>query len=107
MRQAFFRIMLFALILCAAPALAGVIRVDVNSYRLDGGKPVPGPWEIAEKLATADDVAIVVMEPQATPFMVQSMLQLLETLKVPTVLTKSADYKAFVDRGLLTSAPAP
>jgi hypothetical protein len=97
-----------ALCLCLpARVPAGVIYIDVNSYRLDGGPRISGPWEIAEKLAVAHDVAIIVMDSKATQTMIQGMLQLLETLKIPTLLTKEADYKALVDRGVIRPTTTP
>ena len=35
----------------AAPARAGVVAIENDAYSLDGGRPVTGAWEIAEKLA--------------------------------------------------------
>ena len=93
--------LLAALLSLPCPAPAGVIRVDVGTYRLDDGPAVEGAWEIAEKLAVSKEAAIVVMEKSSTMTMVQNMLQLLETLKVPTVFTKRADYDVLVDRGVL------
>lgn len=91
-----------ALVLLApGPAPAGVIVVSGDTYRLDDGKPVTGAWEIAEKLAYDKDAAIVVTEPQSAPAAVQTMLQLLQTLKVPTVLTRKADFEILLKRGVL------
>lgn len=103
------RIALLLAILLAVPipAPAGVIAVDRSTYRLDGGKPVTGMWEIAERIAYAKDVAIVVMEPASSALAVQDLLQLLETLKVPTVLLKRTDYKTLVDRGVLKPTTTP
>jgi len=94
--------------LFSTPAIApaGVISVDVDAYRLDGGQPVTGPWEIAEKLAVAKDVAIVVMDQKASSDRLQTLLQLLETLKVPTLFTKKADYKILLDRGVIQPTAA-
>jgi len=86
---------------------AGVILVEGNTYRLDNDKPVTGMWDIAEKLAYTKDVAIVVVAPNADATQVQSMLQLLGTLKVPTVLTQKADYELLRKRGVLRPTTAP
>lgn len=98
-------------LLCAlalgATALAGVIDVEGDAYRLDGGRPVTGAWEVAEKIAVAKDTAIVVMGKNAKPSAVQNMLQLLESLRVPTVLTKKVDYTPLVERGVLRPTPTP
>jgi hypothetical protein len=99
--------MLAAPLLLAKPAPAGVIEIGPQTYRLDGGKPVTGMWEIAERLAYAKDTAIVVVDPKASANQVQPLLQLLETLKVPTVLTKKADYKILLDRGVLRPTTTP
>lgn len=96
---------LFAtLLLLPATGLAGVIAVVGDTYSLDGGRPDTGVWEIAEKLAVARDVAIVVVDKNVSSTTVQILLQLLETLKIPTLLTKKADYKVFVDRGIVKPA---
>ncbi|EHJ46318.1 hypothetical protein DFW101_0301 [Solidesulfovibrio carbinoliphilus subsp. oakridgensis] len=97
---------LFALAL-RATALAGVIDVEGDAYRLDGGRPVTGAWEVAEKIAVAKDAAIVVMGKNAKPSAVQNILQLLENLHVPTLLTKKADYKPLVERGVLKPTRTP
>ena len=47
------------------------------------------------------------MEPTTTASAVQDLLQLLENLKVPTVLLKRADYKALVERGVLKPTTTP
>jgi hypothetical protein len=60
-------LLLAILLTLPLPARAGVIAVERSTYRLDGGKPVTGMWEIAERIAYAKDVAIVVMEPTTTP----------------------------------------
>ena len=52
-----------ALVFCAAQARAGVIVIENDAYSLDGGRPVTGAWEIAEKLAVAKDAAVVVLGP--------------------------------------------
>jgi|GEM_PF-2958493 len=93
--------LLAAALLLPGPALSGVVHVDGDAYRLDDGPAVPGAWEIAEKLAVSKEAAIVVMERNSTMAMVQNMLQLLETLKVPTVFTKRVDYDVLTDRGVL------
>lgn len=90
-----------------ATALAGVIDVEGDAYRLDGGKAVTGAWEVAERIAVTGDAAIVVMGKNAKPSAVQNMLQLLESLHVPTLLTKKADYKALVDRGVVKPTRTP
>ncbi len=100
-------LLLAILLTLPLPARAGVIAVERSTYRLDGGKPVTGMWEIAERIAYAKDVAIVVMEPTTTATAVQDLLQLLEDLKVPTVLLKRADYKALVERGVLKPTTTP
>lgn len=94
-------------LLLPGTALAGVIDVDGDTYSLDGGKPVEGAWEIAEKIAVAKDVAIIVMGKNAKPTIVQTMLQLLESLHVPTLLIKKADFKALVERGVIKPTRAP
>ncbi|MFU2208104.1 hypothetical protein [Solidesulfovibrio sp. C21] len=99
--------LLTALALYAATAMAGVITVKDNTYSLDGGRPVTGAWEVAEKIAVGKDVAIVVMEEKANPTTIQIMLQLLESLHVPTLLTKRADYKPLVDRGVIKPTQTP
>ncbi|MGE4538625.1 MAG: hypothetical protein AB7D37_16260 [Desulfovibrio sp.] len=99
--------LLAALALCAATAMAGVITIRGNTYSLDGGRPVTGAWEVAEKIAVSKDVAIVVMEKKADPTTIQIMLQLLESLHVPTLLTKRADYKPLVDRGVIKPTQTP
>ncbi len=99
--------LLAAALLVPPAATAGVIAVDRDTYRLDGGKPVTGMWEIAERIAYAKDAAIVVMEPKSSATLVQNLLQLLEGLKVPTLLLKRADYQALVDRGVLRPTTTP
>jgi hypothetical protein len=99
--------LLVAVLLAPAMARAGVIWVDVDSYRLDGGKAVTGPWEIAERIAVAGDVAIIVMDEKSSQTTIQTMLQLLATLKVPTLLTKKNDYKALVERGVIKPTTTP
>jgi hypothetical protein len=96
-----------ALFLGAAPVLAGVVEIGPETYRLDNGKPVTGMWEIAEKLAYAKDAAIVVVDPKAPVSLVQPLLKLLETLKVPTALVKKADYKILLERGVLHPTTTP
>lgn len=93
----------------AVPTLSfgGVITVTGNTYSLDGGKPVTGPWEIAEQIAVSKDVAIVVMEKKANQTTIEIMLKLLESLHVPTVLTKKEDFKPLVDRGVLKPTRTP
>ena len=97
----------FCALALQSTALAGVIDVEGDAYRLDGGRPVTGAWEVAEKIAVARDAAVVVMGKNAKPSAVQNMLQLLENLHVPTLLTKKADYKPLVDRGVLRPTRTP
>lgn len=100
--------MLVAAALClAGPAWAGVVRIGPSAYRLDNGPAVTGMWEIAEKIAYAKDVAVVVVDPKAPASQVQPLLQLLESLKVPTVLTRQADYPELVKRGVLRPTTTP
>lgn len=86
---------------------AGVIVIQGNTYSLDGGQPMTGMWEIAEKIAYAKDAAIIVLSPDAAAGSVQSLLRLLESLKVPTILTKKNDYKYLVDHGVLRPTKTP
>ena len=88
-------------------APAGVISIRGDTYSLDGGPAVTGAWEIAEKVMLARDAAIVIMEPKTKPEVVQNMLSLLENLKVPTLLTKRADFKELVKRGILKPGRTP
>ncbi|WP_075356208.1 hypothetical protein, partial [Desulfovibrio sp. DV] len=92
--------LLLAALAFPARAPAAVIQVDVDSYRVNGGPPVTAAWEIAERLAVAKDVAIVVMDKKATKATVQSLMQILETLNVPTLFTKKGDYELLVKRGV-------
>ena len=96
-----------ALLWTAGPAWAGVIWIGPTTYRLDNGPAMTGMWEIAEKLAYTKDAAVVVVEPKAPSSLVQPMLQLLESLKVPTALIRQADYKALLDRGVLHPTTTP
>lgn len=105
--RAAFLISLAGLLLFPAVLQAGVIRIEGNTYRLNNERPVLGIWDIGEKLAYTKDVAIVVAAPDAAPRAVQSLLELLGTLKVPTVLTKKADYDQLVKRGVLRPSTAP
>lgn len=91
----------------AAPARAGVVAIENDAYSLDGGSPVTGAWEVAEKIAVARDVAVVVLGKNTRPATVQTLLQLLENLHVPTLFTKKADYKALRDRGVLNPTRTP
>ncbi len=88
-------------------ARAGVVRIKGNTYSLDGGRPVTGAWEVAEKIAVANDVAVVVLDSQASPVTIQTLLQLLENLHVPTLFTKQADYKALLARGVIKPTRTP
>jgi hypothetical protein len=98
---------LYLLLALPAASPAGVVTIRGATYSLDGGKPVTGAWELAEKIAVAKDAAILVMEPQADPTAIQIMLQLLESLHVPTLLTKQADFKPLVERGVLHPTKTP
>lgn len=91
----------------AGPARAAVIEVGVDSYKVNGGPPETAAWDLAERLAMAKDVAIVVMNPKANKGTVQILMQNLETLKIPTLFTKKADYDAFLKRGFIKPSPAP
>ena len=93
--------------LWAVPAWAGVVTIENDAYSLDGGRPVTGAWEIAEKIAEAKDTAVVVHGKNSRPATVQTLLQLLENLHVPTLFTKKADYKALRDRGVLNPTRTP
>jgi hypothetical protein len=95
------------LLLTAAPARSGVVTVENDAYSLDGGPAVTGAWEVAEKLAVARDVAVVVLGKNSRPSTVQTLLQLLENLHVPTAFTKKADYKALRERGVLVPTRTP
>lgn len=95
------------LLLAPAAAAAGVVAIGPKTYSLDGGQPVTGMWEIAEKLAYAKDVAVVVVDPSAPDSLVQPLLKLLQALQVPTLLTRQADYKIFLDRGVLRPTSVP
>lgn len=90
-----------------APALAGVVVVENDAYSLDGGRPVVGAWEVAEKIAVAHDTAVVVLGSNVKPATIQTMIQLLESLHVPTLLTKKADYKALLERGVVKPSRTP
>ena len=94
-------VLLAASLLWPAIARAGVIAITGETYSLDGGPPVSGSWELAEKIAVAGDVAIVVADKNVKPDTLQTLLQLLYSLKVPTLLAKKADYKILVDRGVV------
>ena len=98
---------LAAWLLAPGPALAGVVEIGPQTYRLDGGQPVTGMWEIAEKLSYAKDTAVVVVDPKAPVSLVQPLLKLLESLKVPTALVKKTDYKILIERGVLHPGPTP
>ncbi|MHC1787906.1 hypothetical protein [Solidesulfovibrio sp.] len=99
--------LLLAALLTPPEAPAAVIQVDVNTYRVNGGPPVTAAWEIAERLAVAKDVAIVVMDKKATKGTVQTLMQILETLNVPTLFTKKGDYEILLKRGVIKPAAAP
>jgi hypothetical protein len=94
-------------VLDIGPAAAAVIQVGVDSYRVNGAPPTTAAWEVAERLAVAKDVAIVVMDPKATKATVQTLMQNLETLKVPTLFTKKVDYEVLVKRGIVKPNTAP
>ena len=96
-----------ALAFCAAQAWAGVIVIENDAYSLDGGRPVTGAWEVAEKIAVAKDADVVVLGKNTRTATVQTLLQLLESLHVPTLFTKKADYKALRDRGVLNPTRTP
>ena len=97
----------FCLACLAGPARAAVIEVGVDAYKVNGGAPETAAWDVAERLAMAKDVAIVVMNPKANKGTVQILMQNLETLKIPTVFTKKADYDVLLKRGFIRPAPAP
>jgi hypothetical protein len=99
--------LLLVALLLPATVPAAVIQVDVDTYRVNGGPPVTAAWEIAERLSVAKDVAIVVMDKKATKATVQSLMQILETLNVPTLFTKKGDYEILLKRGVIKPAPAP
>ena len=46
------------------------------------------------------------MDQKASSDRLQTLLQLLETLKVPTLFTKKADYKILLDRGVIQPTAA-
>lgn len=100
-------LLLAAALLTPAPTPAAVIRVDVDTYRVNGGPPVTAAWDVAERIAVAKDVAIVVMDQKATKATVQTLMQLLETLNVPTLFTKKGDYDILVKRGVIKPSAAP
>ena len=96
-----------ALVCLAGPARAAVIEVGVDSYKVNGGAPETAAWDVAERLAMAKDVAIVVMNPKANKGTVQILMQNLETLKIPTLFTKKNDYDVLLKRGFIKPNPAP
>ena len=96
-----------ALAFLAGPARAAVIEVGVDAYKVNGGAPETAAWDVAERLAVAKDVAIVVMNPKANKGTVQVLMQNLETLKIPTLFTKKADYDVLLKRGFIKPNPAP
>ena len=98
--------LLLAALLVPAAAPAAVIQVDVDTYRVNGGPPVSAAWDIAERIAVAKDVAIVVMDKKATKATVQTLMQILESLNVPTLFTKKGDYEILLKRGFIKPAPA-
>lgn len=99
--------LLLAVLLAPVPSPAAVIQVDVDTYRVNGGPSVTAAWEIAERLAVTKDVAIVVMDKKATKGTVQTLMQILETLNVPTLFTKKGDYEILLKRGVIKPAAAP
>lgn len=99
--------LVFVFLCLAGPARAGVVWIGPTTYRLDKGPAVTGMWEIAEKLAYTKDVAVVVVDPKAPASQVQPLLQLLESLKVPTVLTRKNDYNLLLERGVLRPTVTP
>jgi len=88
-------------------ARAAVIEVGVDTYRINGGPAETAAWDVAERLAVAKDVAIVVTNPKANKGTVQVLMQNLETLKIPTLFTKKADYDVLLKRGFIRPNPAP
>jgi len=98
--------LLLAALLFPAAAPAAVIQVEVDAYRVNGGPPVAAAWDIAERLAVAKDVAIVVMDKKATKGTVQTLMQILESLNVPTLFTKKGDYEILLKRGFIQPSPA-
>ena len=91
----------------AGPARSAVIEVGVDAYKVNGAAPETAAWDVAERLAMAKDVAIVVMNPKAHKGTVQILMQNLETLKIPTLFTKKADYDVLLKRGFIKPNPAP
>lgn len=89
------------------PAQAAVIEVGVDAYKVNGGPAETAAWDVAERLAMAKDVAIVVMNPKANKGTVHILMQNLETLKIPTLFTKKADYDVLLKRGFIKPHPAP
>ena len=79
----------------------------MDAYKVNGGAPETAAWDVAERLAMAKDVAIVVMNPKANKGTVQVLMQNLETLKIPTLFTKKADYDVLLKRGFIKPTPAP
>jgi len=100
-------LILVCVLMAPAASGAGVIVVKGDTYSLDGGSPVTGMWEIAEKVAYAKDAAIIVLAPDAGASSVQALLRLLESLKVPTILTKKQDYNYLVAHGILHPSKTP
>ncbi|MFP5259177.1 MAG: hypothetical protein ACLGQH_09150 [Acidobacteriota bacterium] len=99
--------LLLSALLLPAPAPAAVIRVDGSAYRVNGGPPVTAAWDIAERLAVSKDTAIVVMDKKAGKTSVQTLIQILEALNVPTLFTKNEDYDILVKRGVIKPSAAP
>ncbi|QLA15319.1 hypothetical protein [Desulfolutivibrio sulfoxidireducens] len=96
-----------ALLLClaASPAHSGVIFVGQTQYRLENGRTFLGPWDVVEETIMAKEVAIVVMEERSDQRMVQTLLQTLESMNVPTLFTKIRDYKILKERGVIVPHP--
>jgi len=95
------------LALMASPAAASVVRVNETLYRLDDGRTFKAPWDLAQELIAAREPAIVVMEAKASKELLQLLLQTLESFNIPTLLTKTKDFKELVKRGVIVTKPAP
>ncbi len=91
--------------LAANPARGWVISVGQTQYRMEDGRKFLGPWDVAEETIMAKEVAIVVMEDRADQRMVQTLLQTLESLEVPTLFTKARDFKVLKERGVIVPHP--
>lgn len=99
--------LLLAALLLPAVSPAAVIRVEGTAYRVNGGPPVTAAWDIAERLAVSKDTAIVVMDKNAAKTSLHTLMQILESLNVPTLFTKNEDYDILVQRGVIKPQTAP